>query len=174
MLQVLALTSDDQRMNGDFFIDPHSTFEPSLGNLSSDKDFIEKAVTVYGSILCELDDSFKNNRELALKAVTQYGRTFACLSKALRNDRELTLSAVKQDGTVLLMGLNPKFLDDKEIVLTAIKQAGPHVLAGVSSKLQKTKMCLNSLNKWLINSNNAYIFRYFFNNTKSISNTLLV
>ena len=48
-----------------------------------------------------LDDIFKNDREIVMAAVSINGNTLKYASEALKNDRELVLEAVKKDASAL-------------------------------------------------------------------------
>lgn len=138
MLMVLKLRSEKQLIQPDHQINNVVLFPYIVNSLKQDKAFIQKAVAVVGSLLCDLDKSYKSNRKLALQAVMQHGNTLICLSEELQKDREIVFAAVNQNGMALLIlaGLRSEFINDKEIALAAINQAGAHAFQGVGAKLQ--------------------------------------
>jgi len=151
------------RKDGDFILDAikikpkaksPSIFDYADESLKKDKAFIQKAVQVYGRVLCEAGEIFKKDKELVLLALRQDGMTLECLSEKFRKDKEIVKIAIKQDGAVLLLDIDPEFRNDKELVMTALKQAGPYISAGIGPKLSSDKDIKNLLEE-LVNKAKA-------------------
>lgn len=140
MVKVLEATADKQAIQRNYHHEENIVLFPHVNDsLKKDDVFIRGAVAVSGSLLCDLDESYRSNRELALIAVNQYGTTLTCLSKALQEDREVVLAAVRQDGEALvfLPVFESSLVNDKEIILEAINQAGNSVFYGIGTELKK-------------------------------------
>lgn len=142
VIKVLETMSDKQRIEHDYHSYSNKVLFPYInGDLKKNKTFIKNALAVSGSLLCDLDESFRGDRKLALIAVTQHGRALTCLNKKLLEDKEIALIAVNQDGSALasLLSLGSSLADDKEVVLAAVKQARGEALWGVNEKFRQDK-----------------------------------
>ena len=159
MVKVLQTRAEKQAIQRDHLVSGGESpvlFPYVVNALKKDKDFLYQAVSISGSLICDLDDSFKSERDLALSAVSQHGRALLCLNKELQEDREIVLAAVKQDGSALLIlrDLRSDFINDKEIALIAINQAGAESFQAVGEKLQKDKDVLKLFEEKMAESSN--------------------
>ena len=89
--------------------------------MDDEKQKIINQVDANGSILGDLDDKWKSDKEVVLAAVKSDGFALEYADPSLKKDKEVVLTAVKSDGSALRYA-DASLKKDKEIVLTAIKQ----------------------------------------------------
>ncbi len=82
--------------------------------MDDEKQKIINQVDANGSILGDLDDKWKSDKEVVLAAVKSDGFALEYAGPSLKKDKEVVLTAVKSDGSALQFP-DPSLKKDKEV-----------------------------------------------------------
>ncbi len=123
--------------------------EPDL----KDRETVISLLMDDGFYLKELDDEYREDKELIDIAIRYNAETFKYIADHLKNDEDYIYELIKKEGRVLKF-VNKRFKKDKKLVLLAIESTA-YALANAHKSLRADKeVVMSAINK------NALVLKY--------------
>jgi hypothetical protein len=103
-------------------------------DLNTDKEIAKEVVKRDGHLLCVMNETLRNDKEIVMAALQDYPQSFKYVSEDLKNDKDVILKAIVRDPSIISQ-INEKFKKDKSLIFEII-EANPNSYCYLDDILQ--------------------------------------